>query len=64
MSNNKNLIVKIDRCPQNHTCPSVRICPVKALSQEGFNAPEVDNDKCIKCAKCVSYCPKHALILE
>jgi len=64
MSNDKILIVKIDRCPQNHPCPSVKICPVKALSQKGFNAPEVDNDKCIKCGKCVSYCPKRALVLE
>ena len=27
------------RCPQNHPCPSVRICPVNALKQTGFNAP-------------------------
>lgn len=64
MSNDKKLIVKEDRCPQNHSCPSVKVCPVNALSQKGFNAPDVDNDKCIKCGKCVNFCPKKALVLE
>ncbi|MEG1820202.1 MAG: 4Fe-4S binding protein [Oscillospiraceae bacterium] len=27
-------------------------------------APVVDNEKCIKCSKCVNFCPKHALVLE
>lgn len=53
-----------ERCPKNHKCPSVRICPVGALSQEGFNAPVVDKEKCIKCGKCSNFCPKNALILE
>ncbi|WMJ22560.1 4Fe-4S binding protein [Paludicola sp. MB14-C6] len=60
----KSLVVKIERCPQNHTCPSVRICPVGALTQKGYSAPTVDKDKCIKCGKCVSFCPKRALVLE
>ncbi len=64
MSNTKKLIVKIDRCPQNHSCPSVKVCPVSALSQSGFNAPNVDDDKCIKCGKCVNFCPKKALVFE
>jgi len=58
------LVVNEYRCPQNHACPSVRICPVGALKQEGFNAPEVDNDLCIKCGKCVSFCPMRALQLQ
>lgn len=57
------LIVDKSRCPQNHACPSVPICPVGALSQSGFNAPTVDMDKCIQCGKCVRFCPKKALIL-
>lgn len=59
-----SLMVKVDRCPQNHPCPSVRVCPVGALSQKGYNAPIVDMDKCIKCGKCVKYCPRRALVLE
>lgn len=50
------------RCPQNHTCPSVRVCPVGALSQEGYRAPTVDMSKCIKCGKCTKSCPLRALV--
>ena len=59
----KTLIVKEERCPQNHACPSVKVCPVGALSQKGHDAPIVDIDKCIKCGKCVSFCPGRALVL-
>lgn len=58
------LTVRKARCPQNHACPSVRVCPVGALSQRGFDAPAVDMDKCIKCGKCVRFCPMRALALE
>lgn len=58
------LVVKEHRCPQNHPCPSVRVCPVGALSQEGFAAPVVDMEKCIRCGKCVKFCPMRALVLE
>lgn len=63
-SNKRNLVVKIARCPQNHPCPSVNVCPVGALSQINYEAHHVDMDKCIKCEKCVKYCPMNALILE
>ena len=35
----KVLSVKKVRCPQNHPCPSVKICPVGALTQYKFEAP-------------------------
>lgn len=53
-----------DNCPQNHLCPAVRVCPVGALTQNGFNAPSIDHDKCIKCGKCSNFCPKKALVLQ
>ncbi|NLD71872.1 MAG: 4Fe-4S binding protein [Chloroflexi bacterium] len=49
------------RCPQNHRCPSVRVCPVGALVQEGHAAPQVDESKCIDCGRCVRSCPLGAL---
>lgn len=60
----EELVVIEYRCPQNHKCPSVAICPVGALKQEGFDAPTVDNDLCIKCGKCVNFCPMRALQLQ
>ena len=58
------LAVKESRCPANHPCPSVRVCPVGALKQNGYDAPIVDMEKCIKCGKCVRFCPMRALVLE
>ncbi|HBL84335.1 MAG: 4Fe-4S ferredoxin [Clostridiales bacterium GWF2_38_85] len=51
-------------CPQNHPCPSIRVCPTNALKQTGYAAPVVDEEKCIKCGKCVKYCPMRALVLS
>ncbi len=45
-----------NRCPQNHPCPAVRVCPTGALSQRGFSAPDVDNQKCINCGRCIRMC--------
>lgn len=58
------LVVNEHRCPQNHPCPSVRVCPVDALTQQSFEAPAVDQSKCTKCGKCVRFCPMGALSLE
>ncbi len=60
----KALLVLSLHCPQNHACPAVQVCPVKALKQEGFKAPVVDLDTCIRCGKCVDTCPMGALVLR
>lgn len=52
------------RCPQNHICPSLRVCPVNALKQKDFEAPTVDLELCIECGRCTDFCPKGALVLE
>lgn len=57
------LIIKKERCPQNHICPSLAVCPVGALSQDGFNAPTVDSEKCIRCGKCIKFCPMKVFAL-
>jgi len=60
----KILIVHQERCPQNHPCPSVHVCPVGALTQTGVQAPTVDPEACVRCGKCVRFCPMGALRLE
>ena len=60
----KTLMVKTARCPQNHPCPSVRVCPTGALTQDGYDAPRVDTGKCVVCGKCVRTCPMRALALK
>ena len=61
---NMTLVVNKARCPQNHACPSINVCPVDALKQNGFAAPTVDQEKCIKCGKCVNFCPMRAISLQ
>ena len=61
---NKKIYVKKARCPQNHSCPAVRVCPVGALTQHGHFAPVADLDVCIRCGKCIWSCARGALVLE
>ena len=60
----KKLNIIVDKCPQNHKCPAVKVCTVGSLSQEKFEAPKIDYEKCIRCGKCSNFCPKQALRLE
>lgn len=53
-----------ERCPQNHRCPAVKICPINALKQSNNEAPTIDHNLCIKCGKCISFCPMKALIIK
>jgi Fe-S-cluster-containing hydrogenase component 2 len=50
------------RCPQNHRCPILRICPVQAIAQDGNGLPTIDESKCTDCGKCVRYCGMGAVI--
>jgi ferredoxin len=52
-----------EKCPQNHKCPAIAVCPVKALQQKGYEAPTVKADLCIDCGKCAKFCPMGALVL-
>lgn len=60
----KELVVINRRCPQNHPCPSIRVCPAGALKQTGYSAPVVDRNLCTGCGKCVRFCPMGAIQLQ
>lgn len=66
IEDNKDKILSVNknRCPQNHPCPSIRVCPVGALKQNGYNAPIVNQGKCIKCGKCIRFCPMRAIVFK
>jgi ferredoxin len=55
------IIIDKNKCPQDHQCPAIAVCPQKAISQHGFDLPVVDQDLCINCKKCVKFCPKGAI---
>ncbi len=50
------LTVNPRRCPQNHYCPMIRVCPTDAISQNSSGLPIIDEEKCIECGRCVHYC--------
>ena len=51
--------VNPDKCPQNHRCPSIDVCPRGAITQKDIHSlPEIG--KCILCGKCMRFCPKGA----
>lgn len=60
----RRLVVKIDRCSQDHHCQSLRACPVGAITQKELSAPDIDTAKCIRCGKCVFCCPMMVFKLE
>jgi ferredoxin len=48
--------IREELCPQNHPCPTIKQCPVGAISQVGFGPPVIDDAKCICCCKCTKRC--------
>jgi len=50
-----------NKCPQNHKCPAIKVCPVNAISQTNYELPRVNNEICIECKKCINFCPMRAI---
>ena len=50
-----------NKCPQNHRCPSMSVCPVGAISQNGFELPIINQELCVECGKCIKFCPRKAI---
>ena len=49
--------IEAEKCPQNHACPVINICPAGAVYQEtAFSAPSIHDDKCSGCGLCTSFC--------
>ena len=55
------LAVNRNKCPQNHKCPAIAVCPQGAITQKDpFSLPVIDKGKCTACGKCIRYCPMGA----
>ncbi len=54
------ITVNPKKCPQDHACPMIPICPQKAISQIRVELPIVDLDKCVGCGVCIRHCPRDA----
>ena len=50
-----------DNCRKCLAHPCTSVCPVNAVSI-GKTAAKIDQDKCIKCGRCVEACPYHAIL--
>lgn len=55
------IAVDKNRCPHNHVCPLIKICPQGAITQDGEGFPVIDYDLCIECGQCVASCPMKAM---
>lgn len=45
--------------------PCMEVCPKNAINLTKVNGRSViDQDKCIKCGRCVSVCPYHAIVVQ
>lgn len=56
--------IRQQRCPQNHRCPAAMVCPVSAITQEGYGLPRVNHEACVECGECEMACPTGAIIME
>lgn len=52
------IVLKTEQCTLDHVCAVVEACPGHAVLQEGFFAPTLDRERCIKCGRCVNACSK------
>ncbi len=49
--------IEASKCPQNHVCPVINICPSGAIVQKtDFSAPEIIGEKCAECGLCTNFC--------
>lgn len=55
------IVIDKNKCPQNHKCPAIKVCPVDAIAQKDFELPIIDNNLCVECKKCIKFCPMGAI---
>lgn len=63
---NKKAVINQNKCDKSPFCPVKRVCPVGAVNQAGFFGGQItiNDEKCIGCGKCISYCPHQAVFMK
>ncbi|MCF7911368.1 MAG: ferredoxin [Candidatus Cloacimonetes bacterium] len=49
--------IKAEYCTKENNCLVISFCPAGAVTHVPGELPEVDNQKCTNCNKCVQFCP-------
>ncbi|MCY6485153.1 4Fe-4S binding protein [Clostridium aestuarii] len=65
----KKAYINPNQCDRSPFCPVKKVCPVKAVVQDkkglfSFGTAVVNKDKCIGCTKCISACPRGAVVMK
>ena len=61
----ENEVMVTDACQGCMAHPCVEVCPKGAVSLDRFNGRSViDQEKCIKCGRCMDVCQYHAIIRQ
>jgi ferredoxin len=55
------IVVDRNKCPHDHRCPLMDICPEEAISQGDDGYPIIDYTLCIECGICIKRCPLRAI---
>ena len=50
-----------DNCQGCTSHPCMNVCPKNAITLDKYKHCHIDQEKCIKCGKCASQCPYHAI---
>lgn len=62
---NEKRVIVTNGCQACLAHPCVEVCPKDAVSLDpGSGLSRIDDDKCIRCGRCVDVCPYHAIIVQ
>lgn len=57
-----NIVNDFSKCTYCNICESK--CPLNAIEVDSVLLQwKIDNDKCVRCLKCLKYCPKESISL-
>lgn len=69
MNSKKKAVINREKCDHSPMCPAKKACHIGAITQKTkwfFKAeiPEIDQDRCVGCGRCVNFCPQRAIKMK